>query len=54
MGALSSTLTFELETLPQHRDLIERLQDESCAQGSQIEEQRNNMEIMQRRLYQLE
>jgi hypothetical protein len=37
MGALSSTLTFELETLSQHRHLIERLQDESYAQRSQIE-----------------
>jgi hypothetical protein len=54
MGALSSTLTFELETLSQHRHLIERLQDESYAQRSQIEEQRSSMEIMQRRLDQLE
>jgi polyhydroxyalkanoate synthesis regulator phasin len=54
LGALSSTLTFELETLSQHRHLIERLQDESYAQRSQIEEQRSSMEIMQRRLDQLE
>jgi hypothetical protein len=54
MGALSSTLTFELETLSQHRHLIERLQDESYAQRSQIEEQRSSMEIMQCRLDQLE
>jgi hypothetical protein len=54
LGALSSTRTFELETLSQHRHMIERLQDESYAQRSQIEEQRNNMEAMQRRLDQLE
>jgi hypothetical protein len=31
MGALNSTLKFKLETLSQHRHLIERLQDESYA-----------------------
>jgi uncharacterized coiled-coil protein SlyX len=54
MGALNSTLTFELETLSQHRHLIERLQDEIYAQRSQIEEQRNSLEIMQSRLDQME
>jgi hypothetical protein len=39
MGAINSTLTFELETLSQHMHLIERLQDEVYAQRSQIEEQ---------------
>jgi polyhydroxyalkanoate synthesis regulator phasin len=54
VGSPQSTLTFELETLSQHRHLIERLQDESYAQRSQIEEQRSSMETMQRRLDQLE
>ena len=45
---------FELETMSQHRHLIKRLQDESYAQRIQIEEQCSNMEIMQRRLDQLE
>jgi hypothetical protein len=38
MGAFRSTLTFKLETLSQHRHLIERLQDKIFAQRSQIEE----------------
>jgi len=54
MGALSATLTFELETLSQHRHLIERLQDESYAQRSQIEEHRSCMEILQCHLDHLE
>jgi phage shock protein A len=54
MGALSSTLTFELETLSQHRHLVERLQDEIYAQRSQVEEQRSSLEIMQSRLDQIE
>jgi uncharacterized coiled-coil protein SlyX len=54
MGALNSTLTFELETLSHHRHLIERLQDEIFAQRSQIEEQRNSLEIMQSRMDQME
>jgi chromosome segregation ATPase len=54
MGALKSTLTFELETLSQHQHLIERLQDESYAHRSQIEEKHNSLEIMQSRLDQLE
>lgn len=59
LGALSSTLTcstmtFELKTLPQQRHLIERLQDESYAQRSHIEEQPSNMETMQHYLDQLE
>jgi hypothetical protein len=33
MGALNSTLTFELETLSQHMHLIERLQDKIFAQS---------------------
>ena len=47
MGALRSTLTFELESLSQHRHLIERIQDESYAQRSQIEEQCSSMKTMQ-------
>jgi hypothetical protein len=47
MGPLISKLTFDLEILSQHRHLIERLQDEMFAQRSQIEEQRNSLEIMQ-------
>jgi hypothetical protein len=31
LGAINSTMTFELETLSQHRHLIERLQDEVFA-----------------------
>jgi septal ring factor EnvC (AmiA/AmiB activator) len=54
LGALGSTRAFELETLSQHRHMIERLQDESYAQRSQLEEHRTNMEAMQRRLDQLE
>ena len=54
MGALSSTLTFELETLSQHRNLIERMQDESYAQRNHIEEQRNSPETMNIRLDHLE
>jgi hypothetical protein len=54
MGALNSTLTFELETLSQHKHLIERLQDEIYAQRSQIEEQRISLEIMQNQLDQME
>jgi uncharacterized coiled-coil protein SlyX len=54
MGALSSTLTFKLETLSHQRCLIERLQDEIYAHRSQIEEQHSSMEIMQRRLDHLE
>jgi hypothetical protein len=34
--------------------MIERLQDESYAQRSQIDEQRSSMETMQRRLDQIE
>jgi hypothetical protein len=54
LGALSSTRNFELETLSQHRHMIERLQDESYAQRIQIEEKCNNMEVMQQCLDQLE
>jgi hypothetical protein len=54
MGALNSTLTFELETLSHHRHLIERLQDEIFAQRSQIEEQCSYMEILQSRMDQME
>jgi hypothetical protein len=54
MGAISSTLTFELETLSQHRHLIERLQDEVFTQCSQIEDQRSQMENMQGRMDQME
>ena len=54
MGALSATLTFELETLSQHKHLIERIQDEIYSRRRQIEEQHSSMDIMQRRLDQLE
>jgi hypothetical protein len=54
MGALNSTLTFELETLSQHMHLIERLQDEIYAQRSQIEEQHSSLEIMQSQMDQME
>jgi hypothetical protein len=54
MGVLISTLTFELETLSQHRHLIEGLQDEIYAQRSQIEEQRSSLEIMQSWMDQME
>jgi hypothetical protein len=54
MGALNSTLTFELETLSQYRHLIERLQDEIFVERSHIEEQRNSLEIMQSRMDQME
>ena len=47
-------MTFELETLSQHRDLIERLQDEVFTQRIQIEEQCNQMEKLQGRLEQME
>jgi hypothetical protein len=47
-------MTFELETLSQHRHLIERLQDEVFAQRSQIEDQRSQMENMQGCLDQME
>jgi hypothetical protein len=43
MGVLNSTLTFELETLSQHRPLIERLQDEIYALRIQIEEKRTSL-----------
>jgi uncharacterized coiled-coil protein SlyX len=54
MGAINSTLTFELETLSQHRHLIERLRDEVFAQRSQIEDQRSQLENMQGRMDQME
>jgi methyl-accepting chemotaxis protein len=54
MGAINSTLTFELETLSQHRHLIERLQDEVFYQRSQIEEQHSHMENMQSHMEQME
>jgi hypothetical protein len=54
MGEISSTFTFELETLSQHRHLIERLQDEVFTKRSQIEDQRSQMENMQGRLDQME
>lgn len=54
LGAINSTMTFELETLSQHRHLIERLHDEVFAQRSQIEDQRSQMENMQGCLDQME
>jgi hypothetical protein len=54
MGALNSTLTFELETLSQHRHLIERMQDKIFAHRSQIEEQHSYMEILQSQMDQME
>jgi septal ring factor EnvC (AmiA/AmiB activator) len=53
-GAIGANRAFELETLSQHRHMIEKLQDESYAQRSQLEEHRTKMEAMQRRLDQLE
>jgi hypothetical protein len=37
-GAINSMVSFELETLSQHRHLIGKLQDEVYAQRSQIED----------------
>jgi hypothetical protein len=54
LGAMGANRAFELETLSQHRFMIEKLQDESYAQRSQIEDNRMKMETMQRRLEQLE
>jgi hypothetical protein len=54
LGAIGANRAFELETLSQHRLMIEKLQDESYAQRSQIEDNRMKMETMQRRLEQLE
>jgi hypothetical protein len=54
MEAFSSTLTFELETLSQHRHLIERFQDKIFAQRSQIKKQHNYMENMQNQMEQME
>ena len=54
LGALGSTRAIEIEILSQHMHMIERLQDESYAQRSQLEEHHTNMEAMQRRLDQLE
>jgi hypothetical protein len=44
LGAISSKMTFELETLSQHHHLIERLQDEVFAQRSQIEDLQGRLE----------
>jgi hypothetical protein len=54
IGAIGTNRAFELETLSQHRHMIENLQDESYAQRSQLEDHRMKMETMQRRLDQLE
>jgi uncharacterized coiled-coil protein SlyX len=54
LGVINSTMTFKLETLSQHRHIIERLQDEVFAQRSQIEDQRNHMENLQGHLDQME
>jgi hypothetical protein len=54
LGAIGANRAFELETLSQHRHMIEKLQDESYAQRSQIEDHRMKIETMQRRLEQLE
>jgi hypothetical protein len=54
IGAIGANRAFELETLSQHRHMIEKLQDESYAQRSQLEEHHMKMEAMQRRLDQLE
>jgi hypothetical protein len=54
MGEIISTLNFELETLSQHRHLIERLQDEVFSQRSQIEDQCIQMENMQGCMDQIE
>jgi hypothetical protein len=54
LGAMNANRAFELETLSQHRFLIGKLQDESEAQRSQIEDNRLKMEMLQRRLEQLE
>jgi septal ring factor EnvC (AmiA/AmiB activator) len=53
-GAIDANRAFELETLSQHRHMIEKLQDESYAQRSQLEEHRTKMEAMQRILDQLD
>jgi septal ring factor EnvC (AmiA/AmiB activator) len=54
IGAINVNGAFELETLSQHRHMIEKLQDESYTKRSQLEEHRTKMEAMQRRLDQLE
>jgi hypothetical protein len=47
LEAVNAMMTFELETLSQHRHLIERLQDEVFAQLNQIEDQHSEMENLQ-------
>jgi hypothetical protein len=52
--ALSANRAFEMETLSQHRFLINKLQDESEAQRSQITTNREQIDTLQLRMDQLE
>jgi hypothetical protein len=52
--ALSANMAFEMETLSQHRFLINELQDENEAQRSQIVANRVKIDILQLRLDQFE
>jgi hypothetical protein len=54
IGAIGTNTAFELETLSQHRHMIEKIQDESYAQRIQLEEHHMKIEAMHRRLDQLE
>jgi hypothetical protein len=53
LGEIGANKAFKLETLSQHRHMIEKLQDERYAQRSQIEDHCMKIETMQRILEQL-